>query len=131
MTKKARMREQILNHGFKLKRIFFADTKYEGIGPVELCKKVHRLETKAHRMSEDYCNGIIDLEFEDRQESKIMKSLDNILNFKAQNIPVIFNGDPRGYALKIDDEYVKAHNLDIHRDWGGYGIIAPEFDGSK
>jgi hypothetical protein len=131
MNKKDRMREQILNHGFALKRIFFGDARYEGIGPVELCKKVHRLEGKAHRLAEDYCNGIIDidLEFEDRQESKIMKSLDKILNYKAQGIPVIFNGDPRGYALKIDDEYVKDHNLDIHRDWGGYGIIAPEFDG--
>jgi len=128
MNKKDRMREQILQHGFKLKRIFIVG---DHIGPVELAKKVHRLEAKAHRIAEDYCNGIIDNEFEsDRQEHSVMKSLDKILNYKAQGIPVFFNGDPRGYALKINDAYVKEHNLDIHRDWGGYGILSPEFNGN-
>jgi hypothetical protein len=82
-------------------------------------------------MAENYCNGIIDEEFNDRQEGSIMKSLDKVLNYTKQGIPVIFNGDPRGYALKIEDDYVREHNLEIHRDWGGYGIIAPEFDGSN
>ena len=44
-----------------------------------------------------------------------------------KKIPVFVNGDPRGYALKIDDSYVKKFNLKIERDWGGYGIIAPDF----
>jgi hypothetical protein len=44
---------------------------------------------------------------------------------RANNI-IFANGDPRGYALKIRSEYVKNNNLDIHRDWGGYGIIAPD-----
>lgn len=54
-----------------------------------------------------------------------------IIDFRAiRNAPktvlVFLNRDPRGYALKIDSEYVRAHSLAIHRDWGGYGIIAPE-----
>ena len=41
---------------------------------------------------------------------------------------VFINGDPRGYALKIDDKYQdRLHKVGIHRDWGGYGIIAPDF----
>jgi len=32
----------------------------------------------------------------------------------------------RGYALKIDDEFVKGKQ--IHRDMGGYGILAPEIN---
>jgi hypothetical protein len=32
------------------------------------------------------------------------------------------NGDPRGYALKIDLQVGE----ELHRDWGGYGIIAPD-----
>ena len=44
-------------------------------------------------------------------------------------VPVFVNRDPRGYALKIEDEYVRANGLQIHRDWGGYGILAPEIDG--
>ncbi len=39
-------------------------------------------------------------------------------------VPVFINRDPRGYALKIREEAVMG--MRIHRDWGGYGIIAPE-----
>lgn len=127
-TKKDKMNGQITKHGFDLARIFNLDSSR----PVTLCKRVHRLEVKAHRMAEDYCNGLYEVEeFADKKENSILKSLDKILNFKAQNIPVFLNGDPRGYALKIDDEYVREHKLEIYRDWGGYGIIAPEFDGRE
>ena len=125
MTKKDRQREAILLHGFKLRRVFNLPAE---TAPVTLCKKVHRLEVEAHRMAEQLCNGEIDQEgYEEKKEASILKRLDSILNFKAQGIPVFLNGDPRGYALKIDDEYVREHSLDIYRDWGGYGIIAPEF----
>ena len=131
MNRKSRMNEQILKHGFNLKRIFFANNPYGEPSPVSLAKSIHRLEVKAHRMAEDYCNGLIESdEWLEKKEKSILKSLDRLINFKAQGIPVFVNGDPRGYALKIDDAYVKEHNLDIHRDWGGYGILAPEFDGS-
>jgi hypothetical protein len=151
-TKKDRMRGQILTHGFNLARIFNVCTSYDPAqipeepatvcfkcgklryhhgGPVALAKQVHRIEVRAHRLAEEYCNGIIDETQDAKNEASILKALDNILNFKAQGIPVFVNGDPRGYALKIADEYVKAHNLEIHRDWGGYGILAPEFDGSN
>lgn len=126
MTKKDRMRDQIMTHGLKLNRIF----NLNRIDPVTLSKQVHRLEGKAHRLAEDYCNGLIESEdWLEIKEKKILKSLDKILNFNSQNIPVFVNGDPRGYALKIEDDYVREHNLDIYRDWGGYGILAPEFDG--
>ena len=57
--------------------------------------------------------------------SVLWMSFGRKLPFKK--IPVFVNGDPRGYALKIDDSYVKKFNLKIERDWGGYGIIAPDF----
>ena len=41
-------------------------------------------------------------------------------------VAVFVNQDPRGYALKIDDEYMRAHGLDLHRDMGGFGILAPD-----
>lgn len=41
-------------------------------------------------------------------------------------VPVFINLDARGYALKIKDEYMLEHGLNLHRDWGGYGIIAPD-----
>lgn len=43
-------------------------------------------------------------------------------------VPVFVNGDARGCALKIEAEYVSEHKLDIHKDWGGYGCIAPEIN---
>ena len=44
-------------------------------------------------------------------------------------VPVFINLDPRGYALKIDDEWMREHKQPLghlHQDWGGYGILAPE-----
>ena len=51
-------------------------------------------------------------------------------------VPVFVNLDPRGYSLKIDDEWMsEAKGRDefydtaarsLHRDMGGYGIIAPD-----
>ena len=120
MNKKQQQRENIMNHGMKLCRIFNLDF----LAPMTLCRKVHRIEIKAHRLSENECNGV---SVPDNWEEKVLASLDRVINFRTQNIPVFVNGDPRGYALKIESEYVAGHNLDIHRDWGGYGIIAPEF----
>ena len=126
-TKHDRMHEQILEHGLKLNRLF----RLNRPDPMTLCRQVHRLEVKAHRLAEDDCNGLIESEEKgERKENAILKSLNRILNFQAQNIPVFFNGDPRGYALKIKPEWMKKHNADLHCDWGGYGIIAPDFDGS-
>jgi hypothetical protein len=38
-----------------------------------------------------------------------------------------FNQDPRGYALKLDNEKVKLPQ-GMYTDWGGYGILAPDFN---
>lgn len=125
MNAKERMNRRIEKHGEDLKRIF----NIQDIDGVKLSKKVHSIEAKAAKVALDYCNGDIDMDKKEAQEAVVMASLDKVLNFTAQNIPVFFNGDPRGYTLKIDDEYVKANSLDIHRDWGGYGILSPDFDG--
>lgn len=37
------------------------------------------------------------------------------------------NTDPRGYALKLDNDKVPAAIEGLHRDMGGYYILAPEF----
>ena len=131
MNKQDRMREQILRHGFQLKRIFFAEDAANGTGisPVALAKALHRIETKAHRIAEQYCNGDIQQDEMDKLVEGIERSLDRLLDYTNKQVPVFVNLDPRGYALKIRDEYVKANGLDIYRDWGGYGILAPEFDG--
>ena len=42
-------------------------------------------------------------------------------------VPVFINRDPRGYALKIREIWMRNYSGNLHRDWGGYGILAPDF----
>ena len=58
---------------------------------------------------------------------RTLKSLTKIL--KPGDVTLHINGDPRGYALKVDDKWVCGNNAVLKRDWGGYGILAPEFTG--
>jgi hypothetical protein len=125
MNKKQQQVIDIQRHGENLKVMFNLDKE---IDPYTLCVRVHRIEVKAHRFAERLCNEPdVPEEEQDRESEKILKSLDKILNFRAQGVPVFINYDPRGYALKIKDKYVREHGLTIYQDWGGYGIIAPEF----
>ena len=120
--------EQIEKHGQQLNDIFKT-----GLDNVALCKKLHRLENKAHKIATDYCNGDINQFEETKLTSKIMTALKKVLfpdTFGSNpNLwkAVFINLDCRGYALKIKDSYVRENNLSIYKDWGGYGIICPEF----
>ena len=144
MNAKQRMYQRIEKHGNDLKTIF----NLESADPIKLSKQLHGLEVKANRAATCLCNtntldrleltryeeqrGDTKQATEEEQDAffdSILNKVDKILNFKSQGIPVFINHDPRGYALKIDDEYVRANNLEIHRDFGGYGILSPEFDG--
>ena len=121
MTNKKEMYQQIEKHGENLKVIFKLSND---VDPVKLCKQLFRLENKAHRLAEDDYNGLdVSAEVE-----KVIKSVCKVLNLKNINdFKIFWNNDPRGYALKIDDEFVFKNKLEIHRDWGGNGILAPDF----
>ena len=124
-SKKARMYRQIEEHGANLNKIFH--TKYTA---VDLCKKLRRLELKTHKLAEDYCNGIVETAEYELLSEKILISVDKIINFSTPDIPVFLNGDPRGYALKIRDSWMEENAVKLHTDWGGYGILSPDFDGN-
>jgi len=124
MKARERMNERIEKHGNDLQKVF-----HTPIGGVALAKKAHRLEVRAHKLSTDYCTGVITSERWEAETNKILDALDKVVGFRRLNIPVFVNGDARGYALKMDEKYIRENNVDIHRDWGGYGILAPEFDG--
>lgn len=120
-TKKELLYSRITKHGQDLKRVFNLDPTTD---PVKLCKKLLRLENKAHRLATDFCNGDVDqIEF-DTKGDKILKKVETILKDKKH---LLLNGDARGYALKIDDDFLRINNLSIFRDWGGFGIVAPDF----
>lgn len=119
---KTKQKEQIIRHGNALNAIFNT-----GLDPIALCKKLHRIENEAHKMAENYCNGVVDSESYEKATEYFLQKVDKIIHFTEKKIPVFVNGDPRGYALKIDDQYIRDNNIFIYSDWGGYGILAPEF----
>ena len=94
----------------------------------DLYRKFAAIESIGHRLAEKYCNGEISSDFYDKQMVQIRTELMTILPMKiARN--VYLNGDPRGYFLKLDDDFVRSENIVIERDWGGYGILAPSHAG--
>ena len=117
MTKKQQQAENILKHGFSLQRIY---PESKCFGPVELCKKLHRLEARARRMTMEICNvpNVDHYAALDRIEKKANDIL-------GSGPTVFVNQDPRGYVLKI--ESADAKSLDLHPDMGGSGIIIPEY----
>lgn len=136
MNKTARKVFQIVRHGLNLIDVFKIVTPAasKGSPPMaefayEFATKVRRLEIKAHRMVEDRDQGRITDALANQIESDILDHLDRLTKFREQGIPVFVNYDWRGYALKIDDNWVREHHADIHTDMGGYGILAPEFTG--
>lgn len=124
ISKSQRRADQIKQHGINLTKIFYLENK---IDPIILCKKLHRLEKQGEQLALDMCNVGMDENIWENKKEKILNKVDNLLNFSKLGVPVFFNGDPRGYALKIESEYVHEQGLNIHRDFGGYGILCPEY----
>jgi hypothetical protein len=121
MNKKQRMNAAIERHGENLKAIFGLPTDTD---PVTLCKKLRRIENSASAHALRACNfGISDAEHE-RIKKNVMRQLAKVLG-PVNEATVWMNWDPRGYALKLTEEASKTAN--IHKDWGGYGILAPDY----
>jgi hypothetical protein len=88
--------------------------------PLQLWRRLRRIEARANRYATDACNGT---EVPEGWPAGIRDAIER----QCGSIPDAFfiNGDPRGYALKV------AHPNPpegLHRDWGGYGILAPEIN---
>jgi hypothetical protein len=124
MTKHERMMERIEAHGKALQAIFGVTGD-----PVALCKRLRRLESAFSAKSVDYCNGAIESEPFDAACDLAFEKVCGILGDRAREC-IHINRDPRGYALKIDDGYMRRHELSLYQDWGGYGILAPDFSQS-
>ncbi len=126
-TMKQTRLDRIAQHGRNLLAIFPNATERD---PVKLCKKLRRLEIKANQAAIDLCNVP---NYQDRAEAileRVAAEVTALLkNQEHTNTPNVFiNRDPRGYALKISDQWLRAFDMPLHRDMGGYGIVAPEID---
>jgi len=111
------MRNRIDEHASHLAAIF-PDAKKTGYS---LCSSLRRMETKAHRLAEAMCNGY-QSEADQLEAEAETDRIVNRANALLGTSRVWFNGDPRGYALKINMNPAET----LHRDWGGSGIIAPD-----
>ncbi len=99
----------------------------QSLGFVGSFRHLRTLENRAHYDAERYCNGEITEEQSDASDKAITAAVQKAF---GGTLPAGFmiNGDPRGYALKIDAEHKGGTIPDgMIKDWGGYGILAPEF----
>jgi hypothetical protein len=133
--------ELVTRHGNSLLAAFPEATEQN---PVNLCRKLRRIEAKARRFAVDYCNGeMIESHWNAMSHHTLMRvrNLLGISDAKSKEIGLFVNGDPRGYALKLNDLWTSQYNksvfvgqpdggpcLPIHTDWGGYGILAPDLN---
>ena len=95
----------------------------------KLFEKLCRIEKKENRIACDDCNGVLQWS-EEKEQERAEKSLNTIKSLLPVCTSVFLNGDPRGYTLKIKESEVKTlqeRGFNIYTDWGGYGILAPEF----
>ena len=119
-TKKERMYNQIDQHGQRLNNLFST-----GIDNIALCKKLYRLENKAHQLAESYCNGYIQYDEFEKITDELVEKVASILGTDLDIYMI--NGDPRGYAIKFTTQFTNDNINNMWRDMGGYGIVAPDF----
>jgi len=85
---------------------------------------LRRLENRACSANEAACNTPKGAEAQDGEHAAVLAGVRNVFGYIPRGFFV--NGDPRGYALKIDNEKAAIPG-GITTDWGGYGCLAPEF----
>lgn len=130
MNKRDRMLERIKGHGENV--IVMFDLPRDA-NPFALCRMLRRIEADAYKIGLRMCNGPEFGEGEaEAAEEKVMARLRRLLGKRLDKVPVFLNKDPRGYCLKIDDEWMREWHERrpgkprLHCDWGGYGILAPD-----
>lgn len=97
----------------------------------DVYKKLCRIESKVHAVATRECNGDMNDEQAqptyDRAKKQIEELLPRLKNFGG----FFFNGDPRGYSLKVKDGVIDKifaeTGFRMYSDFGGYGLLAPEF----
>lgn len=124
-------------HHEALERIFNGHQLKSGL---QIWRALRKIECDANRAAIAYCNGesfslvrgsyVFDFT---KDATEAWELLSGYITSRVVGVlgilPAGFfvNGDPRGYALKIDPENGTVPP-GMHKDWGGYGILAPEIN---
>ena len=128
MTIKERFHEELNRHYKSLELLGFPNGKKASV-------KLLALEREAHKIATDQCNGDGKLSglTEQQQERTIETILTKIQDMNPSLKGLFFNGDARGYSLKLKDSVMREiyNNTGLQQDWGGYGLLAPEITGRR
>jgi hypothetical protein len=81
------------------------------------------IEKAASKMAVKYSNGEITEKAYDRSVDRMMEEIKIVVPVEG----IFINSDPRGYALKVDDQVMRDKGYRLERDMGGYGLLAPDF----
>jgi hypothetical protein len=89
---------------------------------LQLWRKLVKIEREAHDAALRLCNdSSYTQEAFERAKNKALEQVEKTF---GQLPPSFFvNSDPRGYALKLDNDKTTIPE-GMHRDMGGYGILA-------
>lgn len=92
---------------------------------IELMTALCEIEEEGHRAAEKYCNGEMNGSEHTLFESQLGRRFERLTRFDHYHL----NSDPRGFFLKIEADYMRNGGADsgLETDWGGYGIVAPEW----
>lgn len=103
-------------------------------GDVQQMKRLATIEKSLHQYAERECCEAISDKVQRRMDARREAWLVEVRAMLPLVADHIFaNGDPRGWALKLSDEFMRGqYGLDpdspinrLQRDWGGYGLLCP------
>ena len=126
MTKVEQRKEALTNHYTALEKLAIL-CGLENPDGKKLSLKLWKLEQIASKAAVDYCNGVIQYEEFETITNPIETQVNALFNGNLKGL--FINGDPRGYALKIQDKEFRELYRDATRltqDVGGYGILSPD-----
>lgn len=92
--------------------------------PYQVFETLVKAEKEAHRRATLECNESISEEESDKWHEKFIARLTKKLGVAKMPDGFFINYDPRGYALKMKQG---TFPQGLYTDFGGYGILAPEF----
>ena len=114
--------EQRNKHYWAIQRLFDLPTMSISV----MHRRLRRIESQLNLAAIQWNNGEITEKRYDDQTKLVAAQLQRF--FKKKTLPLIFDGDGRGYAIKLDHDWMKQNDTTgIYTDMNGYGILAPDF----
>jgi len=125
---------EIKKHSAKLLPIYHWFGLDDASG-VRALVRIAAIDEKLHDWAEAACEGNYGEKWHrdrERDASALVAEVGGMLPLIAPGI--FYNGDPRGWSLKLDEPKLKAfyalqdgipYRERLARDWGGFGLLSP------